>query len=129
MDFFKWANLGLLFDYFWSFQTNCTIFTANQCEKWPSSILCRDSKSQPSDYECTPLTTTQLDFFKWANLGLHFVYFRSFQTNCTNFTTNQCEKMAIHYPAPGFKQTSICLQVYYLNHYTSFPAQLDIFLQ
>ena len=29
-------------------------------------------------------------FFKWANLGL----FRSFQTNNTIFTTNQCEKMS-----------------------------------
>ena len=29
---------------------------------------------------------------KWATPGLFFVYFRSFQTNNTIFTTNQCEK-------------------------------------
>ena len=31
-------------------------------------------------------------FLKWANHSLFFVYFRSFQTNNTIFTTNQCEK-------------------------------------
>ena len=33
-----------------------------------------------------------LYFFKWAIPGLFFVYFRSFQTNFTIFTTNKCEK-------------------------------------
>ena len=33
-------------------------------------------------------------FFKWAIPSLFFVYFRSFQTNNTNLTTNQCEKMS-----------------------------------
>ena len=28
---------------------------------------------------------------KWANLGLFFIYVRSFQTNNTIFRTNQCE--------------------------------------
>ena len=41
-------------------------------------------------------------FKKWANPGLFFVYFRSFQINNTIFTTNQCEKMSIQYPALGF---------------------------
>ena len=31
---------------------------------------------------------------KWANPGHFFIYFRSFQTNITIFTTNQCEKMS-----------------------------------
>ena len=47
----------------------------------------------------------QVLFFKnWTNPGLFFVYFRSFQTNNTIFTTNECEKnvMSIQYPAPGF---------------------------
>ena len=36
--FFKWANPGLFFVYFWSFQTNIiTIFTTNICEKCPSN--------------------------------------------------------------------------------------------
>ena len=33
---FKWANQGLFIIYFWSFQTNNTIFTTNQCEKFPN---------------------------------------------------------------------------------------------
>ena len=46
-------------------------------------------------------------FFKWANLGLYFIYFCSFQTNNTIFTTNQCEKfMSIQYMAPGFEPTT-----------------------
>ena len=32
----KWANPGLLLVYFWSFQTNNTIVTTNQCEKCPN---------------------------------------------------------------------------------------------
>ena len=41
-----------------------------------------------------------ISFFKWANLGLFFVYFWSFQTNNTIFTTNQCEKCHVH-PVSG----------------------------
>ena len=36
---------------------------------------------------------TRIVFFqKWANPSLYFVYFRSFQTINTIFTTNQCDK-------------------------------------
>ena len=45
-------------------------------------------------------------FLKWANSGLFFAYFWSFQTNNTNFTTNQCKKMSIQYKALGFKPTT-----------------------
>ena len=57
--FFKWANLGLFFVYFRSFQTNNTIFTTNQCEKMscPSSIRRRDSNPQPLERESPPITT------------------------------------------------------------------------
>ena len=40
---------------------------------------------------------------KWANPGLFFVYFRSFQTNITIFKTNICEKMSIQYSVLGFE--------------------------
>ena len=39
-------------------------------------------------------------FLNWANPGLFFVYFRSFQTNNTIFTTNECEKRHVH-PVSG----------------------------
>ena len=39
-------------------------------------------------------------FKNWANPGLFFVYFRSFQTNNTIFTTNECEKCHVH-PVSG----------------------------
>ena len=42
-------------------------------------------------------------FKKWANPGLFFVYFRSFQINNAIFTTNQCEKMSLQYTALGFQ--------------------------
>ena len=49
--FFKknWANPDLFFIYFWSFETNNTIFTTNQCEEMlcQSSIRRRDSNPQP----------------------------------------------------------------------------------
>ena len=36
--YFKWANPGLFFAYFWCFQTNNTIFATNRCEKNVMSI-------------------------------------------------------------------------------------------
>ena len=55
----------------------------------------------------SPYVYTQLIlFFKWANPGLSFVYFQSFQTNNTIFTTNQCEKLSIQYAVPGFEPTT-----------------------
>ena len=45
---------------FGSFQANNnTIFTANSCEKYPSSIWRWDSNTQPSGHESPPLTTRQ----------------------------------------------------------------------
>ena len=43
---------------------------------------------------------------KWANPGLFFVYFRSFQTNITIFTAYTCKKMSIQYTVPGFEPTT-----------------------
>ena len=47
------------FVYFWSFQTNSTIFTTNQCEKmsWPSSIQRWDLNPWPLEHELSPTTT------------------------------------------------------------------------
>ena len=44
-------------------------------------------------------------FFKWANPDLFFIYFRSFQSNNTSLTTNQCEKMSCqsNIIVPGFE--------------------------
>ena len=39
-------------------------------------------------------------FKNWANPGLFFAYFRSFQTNNTIFTTNECKKCHVH-PVSG----------------------------
>ena len=57
--FKKWANPGLFFFDFWSFQANNTIFTTNQCEKLscPSSIQHRDSNPRPLECESPPITT------------------------------------------------------------------------
>ena len=46
-------------------------------------------------------------FKKWAESGLFFIYFRSFQTHITIFATNKCEKMAIQYTGPGFELTTL----------------------
>ena len=45
-------------------------------------------------------------FKKWANPGLFFYLFSSFQTHITIFTTNKCEKMSIHYTVLGFELTT-----------------------
>ena len=55
--FKKWANPGLFFIYFWSFQTNIiTIFTTNKCEKCPSSIRCWELNPWTSERESLPIT-------------------------------------------------------------------------
>ena len=46
-----------LFHLFSSFQANITIFTANKCEKCPSSIQGWGSNPQPSEHESPPITT------------------------------------------------------------------------
>ena len=59
-DFFlnKWANPGLFFVYFLSFQTNIiTICTKIRCEKCPNRIQCQDSNQQPLECESLPITT------------------------------------------------------------------------
>ena len=59
--FKKWANHGLFFVYFQSFQTNNTIFITNQCQKLskcPSSIRFWDLNPQPFKHESSPITTT-----------------------------------------------------------------------
>ena len=51
------------------------------------SLFCFDQNLS----KLSPLFLKMILFFKWPNAGLFFVYFRSFQTNNTIFTTNQCE--------------------------------------
>ena len=57
----KWANPGPFFVYLWSFQTNNTIFTPNQCEKCHDhpvyNIRRRDLNQWPFGHESSPITT------------------------------------------------------------------------
>ena len=56
--FKKWANPGLFFVYFRSFQTNNTSLTTKMWKmSCPSNIWCLDSNPQPSGYESHPITT------------------------------------------------------------------------
>ena len=47
----------LFFIYFWSFQTNNTIFTTINVEKCPSSIRRPDLNTRPLKRESSPITT------------------------------------------------------------------------
>ena len=88
---FKWANPGLFFVYFQSFQTNITIFTTTICEKCPSSIWCWDSNPQPSEHESLPITTRPglpplqlllgLIVFTYLSIGL-FAFLTLNQSEC-----------------------------------------------
>ena len=72
----KWANPGLFFVYFLSFQTNIiTICTKIRCEKCPNRIQCQDLNQQPLECESLPITTIPglppiTDFFLWGNLSV-----------------------------------------------------------
>ena len=75
--FLKWANPGLFFVYFRSFQTNIiTIFTTNICEKCPSSIQCRDLNPQPLERESLPITSRPgLPSFNFYPLSISSCFF------------------------------------------------------
>ena len=55
--FFKKAFLGLSFVFSTVFKQTLQILQQINEKKRPSSIRCRDSNSQPSDYESPPITT------------------------------------------------------------------------
>ena len=67
------------------------------CKRWTVVVLNWSvwSPSAPTIRVWIPLKSTVAFFqmfFKWVNPGLFFVYFQSFHSNITIFTTNQCEK-------------------------------------
>ena len=68
-SFFKRSKSSIFFVCFWSFQTNNTNSTPNQCEKCPSSIRCRDSNPQPLEHESLPITTRLFKFNFWKEGG------------------------------------------------------------
>ena len=80
--FFKWANPGLFLIYFWSFQTNNTIFKTIQCENVTSSLRCADLNPQPLEHESSPITNRPglppnnvfLNLFMYANLTYYFLH-------------------------------------------------------
>ena len=55
--FFKKMGQSWPLFYVRSFQTNNTISTTNQCEKYPSNIWRRDSNPRPFEHESCPITT------------------------------------------------------------------------
>ena len=60
---------------FFVFQTNTTIFSANQCEKcqFPSNIWCRDSNLRPLEHELSPITSRAgLLYFCQSSLTTYF---------------------------------------------------------
>ena len=61
-------------------------------------------------------------FLKMGQPRPLFVYFRSFKTKITNFTTNLCEKMSIQYKVPGFEPTTFGMWVSSHNHKIRAPA-------
>ena len=78
-----WANPGLFFVYFRSFQTSITIFTLCVKMSNPSSIRCRDSNPRPLERETLPITTrpglppkvqSLLCHFFLGGLGTDFKY-------------------------------------------------------
>ena len=90
------------------------IHTVGSCEDWAVSyqstsapvLMCSVFSHQINTmkgYAPKKLDPILLIVFKWANPGLFFIYFWSFQTNIIIFTTNLCEKMSIQYTAPGFE--------------------------
>ena len=68
-------------------------------------------------------------FFKWANPGLFFVYFRSFQTNIKTILQqiNVKNVKSIQYTAPGFKPTTSWTWIISHNHSTRAPCLILCF--
>ena len=110
--FKKWANTGLFFVCFRSFQTNFnTIFSKYQREKMsiPSSIWCRDLNPWPFDHESAPITTRPLlppflfNFYPWAKFSHAFtiLYWNGalwldVPSHMANFKQSDCLISACH---------------------------------
>ena len=95
--FFEWANQGLFFVYFSSFQTHYKFYNKYICEKCPSSIQCRDLNSQPLVHESPPITTrtrllpVRLNVYQKVGTCLKALYkYRSWQakSRCQNYIKN-----------------------------------------
>ena len=56
-DSFKMGQPGLFFLYFWSFQTNNTIFATNQCKKFHVHPTAPGFKPTTSHHEVSAITT------------------------------------------------------------------------
>ena len=110
MYFLNWAIPGLLF-YVHPFSTVSIKSMKNKIyplmtgfELWIPGVGSDRSTNwatATSHLQCLIIDMKSFFKKKWANPGLFFVYFRSFQTNNTIFTTNQCEKISIQYTVPG----------------------------
>ena len=81
------------------------IFSTEKLFEGVWEVLTNDNplSFRPNAFCLPDSNTRKLFFFKkkrLTNPSLFFVYFRSFQTNNTFFTTNECEKCHVH-PVSG----------------------------
>ena len=82
----KWANPASFSFIFGLFkQTLLQFLQQIKCEKCPSSIQCRDSNSQPTDYQSPPLTTRP---------GLPFYHVVIITNLLVGSTPNQSNRMS-----------------------------------
>ena len=61
-------------------------------------------------------------FFKWAIVGLFFIYFQCFSSNQHIFYNKFMWKMSIQYTVPGFELTTFWLWVTSFYHLTRAPT-------
>ena len=61
-------------------------------------------------------------FFKWAIVGLFFIYFQCFSNNQHIFYNKFMWKMSIQYTVPGFELTTFWLWVTSFYHLTRAPT-------
>ena len=71
---------------------------------------------QLTEYFLQQSNESSFKFLFFSQPGIFLVYFQSFQTNNTIFTTNQCWKMSIQYMVLGFEPTTSQAWVVTHNH-------------
>ena len=106
--FFKWTDPGLFFIYFWSFQTNKTLFTANQSEK------CHVHPVYGAGIQTQDLFSNQLYHYLFLN-GKNPASFRLFLALCliSNHTHQNFAQIYYDKVIVGLKQ--LCIKSRYFG--------------
>ena len=117
--FKKMGHLRPLFIYLHLFKQTLHFFTTNKCEKYPSSIWCRDSNQWPLEHESPPITTrpglppvTRVVAAAVLDTPLVSLFHEKVNCNSQQFVKNQIIRLLKFWDIFWLKRNSISFQIF-----------------